>query len=47
MMLATLVIFRVLFAAVYIIGWKCRYSFSKNYTVKEQNLEKNFKKLKE
>ena len=47
MMLATLVVFRVLFAAIYIIGWKCRYCCFKNYTIKEQNLDKNFKKLKE
>lgn len=44
--LASLVIFRVFFAAIYVCKWKCRYACSKKYRVTEYNLEKNFAKLR-
>ena len=44
--LAALVTFRVTFATVYILKWKCRYNCLSKYKVKEQNLETEFKKIK-
>ena len=44
--LAGLVVFRVMFATIYILSWKCRYNCNKKYKVTQQNLEAEFKKLK-
>jgi len=44
--LAGLVTFRIFFASMYILNWKCRYNCLSKYRVKEQNLENEFKKIK-
>jgi len=44
--LAALVLFRLLFASLYIIKWKCRYSCCGKYRVRSQNLQAEFKKIK-
>jgi len=46
MFLAALVIFRVIFATIYVCKWKWRYNFNKNYRVTEYNLERTFRKLR-
>ena len=35
LMLAAMVVFRVTFAAIYILGWKCRYCCVKRYVVQQ------------
>lgn len=45
-MLAALVVFRVLFATIYICGWKCKYCCNKKYDVKEKDLDREFKDIK-
>ena len=44
--LACLVLFRVLFASVYIIKWKLRYNCLSSYKVTRRNLMLDFKNLK-
>lgn len=44
--LAAIVVFRVFFASIYILKWKCRYNCSKTYRVRQQNLVKEFKQIK-
>jgi len=44
--LAGLVTFRVTFAVIYILKWKCRYNCVGKYKVKERNLTLEVKKLK-
>ena len=46
MYLASVVIFRVLFATMYVIKWQCRYCRRQEYKVSEYNLERTFKALK-
>ena len=46
MYLAGVVIFRFIFAFMYVIKWQCRYLHSKKYKINEYNLESKFKKLK-
>ena len=36
--LGALVVFRVLFASIYICKWKCRYNCSKKYKVRFRNM---------
>ena len=44
--LASVVIFRVFFAACYLIKWQARYSCNKKYNIPPVDLEKIFKKYK-
>ena len=44
--LAGLVVFRVLFATLYLAKWKWRYCCNKRYSVNTYNMEKQFKKIK-
>lgn len=44
--LAGLVVFRVLFASIYICKWKCRYCCSKKYKVPHRNMIHDFKTIK-
>ena len=44
--LASLVVFRVTFAVIHILKWKCRYTCSKHYKVENVNLLEEFKKIK-
>lgn len=44
--LAGLVLFRLIFSLMYILKWKCRYTCSKKYKVKQQNLLHEFKQIK-
>lgn len=46
MYLAAIVVFRVSFAAIYILIWKWRFNCKKNYGVKEVNLDAEFKRVK-
>ena len=46
MYLAGVVVFRFVFALLYVIKWQCRYLHSKKYKIDEYNLESKFKKLK-
>lgn len=46
MYLAGVVVFRFVFAFMYVIKWQCRYLHSKKYKINEYNLESKFKKLK-
>ena len=41
--LGGLVVFRVLFATIYILKWKCRYNCMKKYKVQHRNLLQDFK----
>lgn len=41
--LAALVVFRIFFAVIYILKWKCRYCCSKKYKVNRVNLLDEFK----
>ena len=44
--LAGIVVFRVIFATIYVCKWKWRYNFDKRYAVKPFNLERAFKKIR-
>lgn len=44
--LAFLVLFRFIFASIYIIGWKSRYCCFKNYDVKEKDLDGEIRSMK-
>ena len=44
--LAGLVLFRVTFAVIYILKWKCRYNCVSKYKVQERNLTQEVKQLK-
>ena len=44
--LAAIVVFRVFFAAIYIVKWQWRYAFNENYQIPQVNLEAVFKKYK-
>ena len=44
--LASVVIFKVVFAILYVIKWQCRYLRKEQYKVTEYNLERTFKALK-
>jgi lysylphosphatidylglycerol synthetase-like protein (DUF2156 family) len=44
--LGALVIFRVVFASMYICKWKCRYNCSKKYKVPHRNMIADFKTIK-
>jgi len=46
MYLAGIVIFRVIFALLYVLKWQCRYAFNPKYQIAEYNLEREFKMLK-
>ena len=46
MYLASIVIFRVVFALLYVLKWQWRYAFNPKYQIAEYNLEREFKKLK-
>ena len=46
MYLAGIVVFRVIFALLYVVKWQWRYARNPNYQVNEYNLERQFKKLK-
>jgi hypothetical protein len=46
MYLAGLVVFRVFFAILYLLLWRCRYGCFKSYEVKTFNLEDEFKRVK-
>ena len=46
MYLAGVVVFRFVFALLYVMKWQCRYLHSKKYKIDEYNLESKFKKLK-
>ena len=46
MYLAGVVVFRFVFALLYVLKWQCRYSYNVRYKINEYNLESKFKKLK-
>ena len=46
MYLAGIVVFRVIFALLYVCKWQVRYAYNKKYQINENNLEVEFKKLK-
>ena len=46
MLLASLVIFRLFFATIYICKWRCRYTFSSKYGVPKRNLESDYRAIK-
>lgn len=46
MYLAALVVFRFVFASIYILTWKFRFNFSDKYKIKRINLTKEFKEIK-
>lgn len=46
MYLASVVIFRVVFAVMYVIKWQWRYWRNPKYQINEYNLEREFKRLK-
>jgi hypothetical protein len=45
-MLASIVVFRMFFSALYILRWKCRFCCDKQYSVQTYNMEKVFRKIK-
>ena len=46
MYLAGVVIFRVFFAILFVIKWQWRFAFNPKYKIEENNLEREFKRLK-
>ena len=46
MYLGALVVFRVVFAAIYILMWKFRYNFMEKYKVSKRNLLVDFSAIK-
>ena len=44
--LGALVVFRVFFATIYIVMWKCRYNCNSKYKVSSRNLTADFKAIK-
>lgn len=46
MYLASIVVFKVFFAILYVLKWQCRYMRNPKYQISAYNLEMNFKKMK-
>ena len=46
MYLAALVLFRFVFASIYILVWKFRFNFDARYKIRRVNLTKEFKEIK-
>ena len=46
MYLASIVVFRVIFAIFYVLKWQWRFAYNKNYQINTYNLEREFKALK-
>ena len=46
MYLAALVLFKVFFALLYLIMWRCRYTCMGSYAVQTHNLDDEFKRVK-
>ena len=46
MFLAGIVIYRVFFATLYVLKWKCRYNCTKKYKVYKHNIERSYRHLR-
>lgn len=45
--LASIVVFRVIFGGLYVLKWKWRYNCDKKYKIKQYNLERSWKRMRD